>query len=113
MAWEVTKVTEYVVADRRCHVYDCVIGSTWAGAMDLDAPTGATGPTLNDFGFADIDDPEMTVRAYEIPVGATGAFGNYRAWYSLDNQRLMVYATGAVDLSARVFRVEITGKYQL
>ena len=109
MAWAMTQVSQYVVSDRRCHVYDCVYSGTGYGGF----ATGATGPTLNDLGFASTSDSEMYVFAYEALINATGAYGRRDVAYDLANQVLRVGATAGSDISGTKYRVVATGKYQL
>jgi hypothetical protein len=113
MAWTSTEVDQFVIGDRRCHVYDCVYGGTgYGGGESATGATGATGPTYNDLGFADTVDATFYADVYEVPRGATGAVYGRRANYDPYNQKLIVGATAAADISDTTYRVVAVGKYQ-
>ena len=116
MAWASTKVTQYTLADRRVHVYDCVYSGTgYGGGLSVTGATGATGPTRNDLGFASTADPEFEVRVQQVPQGGTGAVyfaATRQAFYDITNQKLVVGATAAVDISDTTYRITAVGKYQ-
>lgn len=111
MAWTNTRVSQYVVADRRVHVYDCVYGGTgYGGGLSASTgATGATGPTRNDLGFADVADPEFSVLIAEKD--NTSPVTRRNALYDLTNQRLVVGATAGTDISGVTYRVIATGRY--
>lgn len=114
MAWTSTKVTQYVVADRRVHVYDCTYSGTgYGGGQATTGATGATGPTQTDLGFASTTDPEFYVASIsEKSDGATGAVYGRKVAYDYTNQKLIVGATAAVDISDVTYRITAVGRYQ-
>lgn len=113
MAWAVTSVAKYVEGDRRVHVLDCVYGGTgYGGGLANTGATGATGPTLTDLGFATTTDPEFFVTVSESPQGTTGAIYGRRAAYDITNQKLVVGATAATDISDTTYRVIARGRFQ-
>jgi len=116
MAWASTKVAQFVVADRRCHIYDCVYGGTgYGGGLSATGATGATGPTQNDLGFASTADPEFSVIVQQVPQGATGAIytaATRLAFYDYNGQQLIVGATAATDISDTTYRITAFGRYQ-
>ena len=111
MAWAVTKVSQVVISDRREHVYDCVYSGTGYGGGQGNPPTGATGPTLVQLGFANLSDSEMFVECWEAVAGVTGAWVGRVAHYDIPNQQLVVGATAAADISASKYRVKMVGRY--
>jgi hypothetical protein len=108
MALTLTEVDQYVIGDRRVHIYDALGDNNYA--------SGGEALTKNDLGFADAADP-----AFNVQVEASAG---YVAEYDVTNELLKVYwvdtsvdgqpmqdAAGA-DLAAVTFRVTATGKYQ-
>jgi hypothetical protein len=116
MAWTNTKVAQFVIGDRRCHIYDCVYGGTgYGGGLSATGATGATGPTKNDLGFASTTDTEFAVVVQQVPLGATGSFNvsaTRAAQYDISREKLVVGATAATDISDITYRITAFGRYQ-
>jgi hypothetical protein len=115
MAWASTLVSQRVVADQRCHVYDCVYSGTgYGGGLSITGATAATGPTKTDLGFASTTDPEFNVTVQQVPRGVTGAFYvpvTREAAYDPYNEKLIVGATAATDISDTTYRLVAYGRY--
>jgi hypothetical protein len=112
MAWASTMVAQFVVADRRCHIYDCVYSGTGYGGGQLPTgATGATGPTKADLGFASTTDPEFTAFVQAVPRGGTGAFYGRTHAYDPYNEKLIIGATAATDISDSTYRLTCYGRY--
>lgn len=116
MAWTSSKVAQFVIADRRCHIYDCVYSGTgYGGGLSVTGATGATGPTLNDLGFASTSDSEFTAVVQQVPQGGTGAIytaATRQAAYDISGQQLIVGATAATDISDTTYRIIAIGRFQ-
>lgn len=115
MAWTSTKLFQTVIGDRRYHVYDCVYAGTgYGGGQAATGATGATGPAVTDLGFGSVSDPHFQVLSIqEVSNGATGAFYGRKAAYDYTNQKLIIGATAATDISDVTYRVTAVGRYQL
>lgn len=111
MAWTTTRVDQFYVGNpgaghpRLVTVSDCVYGGTGYGGGQLaTGATGATGPTKSDLGFS-VSDSTFTALVTEVPRGVTGGIYGRKAAYDPYNEKLVVGATAAVDISDVTYRV--------
>ena len=121
MAWASTPVDAYWVGNpgmghpRLVTVTECVYSGTgYGGGLSITGATAATGPTKSDLGFTGTTDGTFNVIVQQIPQGVTGAVyfaATRQAFYDVANQRLVVGATAATDISDTTYRLRAVGKY--
>jgi hypothetical protein len=125
MAWTITPVDQIWVGNpgfghpRLITISDCVYGGTgYGGGLSATGATGATGPTKSDLGFTGTTDASFTILSIQQVGKGTGATGAVypglaarAAVYDYTNQKLIVGATAATDISDVTYRVAAIGVY--